>query len=208
MNHTSPPHVFFLAPLSHDVGLTSMALGLLQALQRDRIRVVFAEPITRPKDYTGKSHLSTHFARTLLRLYHSQSLKNVSGPVTSTPFSKTRFHQAGAGVDVVVVEGLIPVADQPIAAQLNTAMARSLSVALILVFSGPYLETHGFTHFLDLALHQYAEGGDHTPMLAGVLMNKLGTAEDEMFRKQWQSESKPPWASSLAVCRKCLGGFI
>ena len=68
MNHTSPSHVFFLAPLAHDVGLTSMALGLVQALQRDRTRVAFAEPITRPKDYTGKTHLSTHFARTLLRV--------------------------------------------------------------------------------------------------------------------------------------------
>jgi phosphate acetyltransferase len=198
MNHTSSPRVFFLAPLAHDVGLTSMALGLVQALQRDRIRVAFAEPITRPKDDTGKTHLSTHFARTLLRVAAPEPIPfSVAEERVRTGHLDALLEdvvslvdRAGAGVDVVVVEGLIPIADQPIAAELNAAMARGLSAAVIPVISGPYLQVHGFTHFLDLALHQYAEGGDHPPMLAGVLMNKLSTAQDEMFQKQLQSRGE------------------
>jgi phosphate acetyltransferase len=94
--------------------------------------------------------------------------------------------QAGAGVDVVVVEGLVPMADLPITAELNAAMARSLSAALIPVISGPYLQTHGFADTLDLALHQYAEG-DHQPMVAGVLLNKLSTEQEELLRKKLES---------------------
>jgi BioD-like phosphotransacetylase family protein len=60
MSSTSSPHVFFLAPLARDVGFISMALGLVQALQRERIRVGFAEPIARPEDPSGSTHLATH----------------------------------------------------------------------------------------------------------------------------------------------------
>jgi phosphate acetyltransferase len=137
MSSTSSPHVFFLAPLARDVGFTSMALGLVQALQRERIRVGFAEPIARPEDPNGSTQLATHFARTLLHIRAPEPL----------PFSvaEERFRtghldalleevvslvdQAGTGADVVVVAGLIPMADLQITAQLNAAMARSLSAA-------------------------------------------------------------------------------
>ena len=39
---------FLLGPLARDVGFTSMALGLMQALQRERIRVGFAPPNASP----------------------------------------------------------------------------------------------------------------------------------------------------------------
>jgi phosphate acetyltransferase len=212
MKQTSSPCVFFLAPLAHNVGLTSMALGLVQALQRDRVRVAFAEPITQPKDDAGKANLTTHFARTLLRVAAPEPI----------PFSvaeervRTRqldalledvvslVDQVGAGVDVVVVEGLVPMTDQPLAAELNAAMARSLSAVLIPVISGPYLQVHGFAHSLELALHQYAEGGDHPPMVAGVMVNNLSAAQEEMFQKQLESgeESGVTVLASVPVERR------
>ena len=38
---TSPCRIFFLAAFTRDSGLTSMALGLAQALQRDHVAVGF-----------------------------------------------------------------------------------------------------------------------------------------------------------------------
>ncbi len=184
-----------------------MALGLVQALQRDRIRVAFAEPITRPKDLTGKTHLSTHFARTLLRVAAPEP---IPFSVAEERVRRGRLDallddvvslvdQAGAGVDIVVVEGLIPIADQLLAMQLNAAMARSLSAALIPVISGPHLQANGFAHILDLTLHQYAEGGDHPPALAGVLMNKLSAVQENMFQKQLQSGGEAAMAVLASV---------
>jgi phosphate acetyltransferase len=185
MSHSSSPHVFFLAPLAPDVGFTSMALGLVQALQRDRVRVAFAEPIARPADQMGNTHLSTHFARTLLHV-------NAPNPIPySVAEERVRtghlddlledvvslVDPASADMDVIVVEGLIPVADLQITAKLNTAMARSLSAVLIPVISASYLEAHGATHPLDLALQQYGEGSDNSPGVAGILINKLAPAD-------------------------------
>jgi phosphate acetyltransferase len=207
MANTASPHVFFLAPLARDVGFTSMALGLLQALQRDRIRVAFAEPIARPEDHSGNTHLSTHFARTHLHVTAPEPIPfSVAEERVRTSHLDALLEdvvslvdQAGAGVDVVVVEGLIPIADLQIAAQLNAAMARSLSAALIPVISGSYLEADGSTHLLDLALQQYAEGSDHPPIVAGVLINKLAAAEDHKFQKELRAGSGARVAVLAAV---------
>jgi len=59
--------VFFLAPVSRESGLTSMALGLVQALLRDHVAVGYIKPITQPAS-RGTDDLSAHFARLLLRL--------------------------------------------------------------------------------------------------------------------------------------------
>jgi len=74
-------------------------------------------------------------------------------------------------------------ADLQITAQLNAAMARSLSAALIPVISESYLEA-GSTHPLDLALHQYAEGSDHPPIVAGVLINILAREQANRYQRE------------------------
>jgi BioD-like phosphotransacetylase family protein len=185
MSQTSSPHVFFLAPLARDIGFTSIALGLVQALQRDRIRVGFAEPIARPEDHSGNTHLATHFARTLLHVRAPEPIPFLdaeervrTGQLDALLEEVVSLvDQAGAGTDVVVVEGLVPIADLQIAAQLNTTMARSLSAVLVPVISGAYLEAQGATHSLDLALHQFGEGSDHPPTAAGVLINMLAPTQ-------------------------------
>ena len=42
--------IFFLAAFTRDSGLTSMSLGLVQALRRDRVAVGFIKPIMQPAD--------------------------------------------------------------------------------------------------------------------------------------------------------------
>jgi phosphate acetyltransferase len=206
MSSTSSPHVFFLAPLARDVGFTSMALGLVQALQRERIRVAFAEPIARPADPSGSTHLATHFARTLLHIKAPEPL----------PFSVAEEHlrtghldalleevvslvdQAGTGADVVLVAGLVPIADMQITAQLNAAMARSLSAALIPVISESYLEG-GSRHPLDLALHQYSEGSDHPLVVAGVLINILASEQANRYQRELRAGGEAGVAVLAAV---------
>ena len=51
---------FFLAPTRQNVGLTSVALGLVLALQRQGLRVAFAKPVAQD-DTSNES--SVHFAR-------------------------------------------------------------------------------------------------------------------------------------------------
>jgi phosphate acetyltransferase len=171
--------IFFLAPITRESGLTSMALGLAQALRRDHVAVGFIKPIMQPTD-RGSDDLSTHFARSLLHL-------DVPAPLSFDAAEKrvraggldalledlvAGVETAAAGCDAVVVEGLIPDAGLQIAAQLNAAMARAFAAALVLVVSGNGFDATALAAMIDMAIRQFAEA-EEPPPLAGVLINRL-----------------------------------
>src|ERR1700722_11332954 len=177
MDH--PCQIFFLAPVTRDSGLTSMALGLVQALLRDHVAVGFIKPIMQPAD-RGTADLSTHFAHTLLHL-------DVPDPV---PFAAAEarvradglnalledmvaaVEVASAGCDAVVVERLIPDAAPQIAPRLNAAMVPPFAATLVPVLSSDRHDPAVLAPMVDLALRQFAEA-EEPPPLAGVLINRL-----------------------------------
>jgi phosphate acetyltransferase len=171
--------IFFLAAFTRDSGLTSMALGLVQALRRDRVAVGFVKPIMQPDD-RGSADLGAEFARSLLDL-------NVPDPMSfSVAEARVRaggldglledlvaaVEIAGTGCDAVVVEGLIPDVELQIATRLNAAMARAFAATLIPVLAGKSHSAAALAAMVDLAMRQFAEG-DEEPPLAGVLINRL-----------------------------------
>jgi phosphate acetyltransferase len=171
--------IFFLAAFTRDSGLTSMSLGLVQALRRDRVAVGFIKPIMQPAD-RGSADLDADFARSLLDL-------DVPDPMPFT-VAEARVRAggldalledlvaaveiAGTGCDAVVVEGLIPDAGLQIASRLNGAMARAFAATLIPVLSGKGHDPAALAAIVDLAMRQFAED-DEAPPLAGVLVNRL-----------------------------------
>ena len=173
-----PPQVFFLAPVTQDSGLTSMALGLVQALRRDHVAVGYFKPITQPADH-GTDDLSAHFARLLLHLdvpeplpFAAAEARMLAGGLDALLEDLVAtIEGAGAGCAAVVVEGLIPNAGLQIAARLNAAMARAFSAALVPVLSGEGHDPTVLATMVDLALRQFAEG-EEPPPLAGVLVNR------------------------------------
>ena len=60
-----PRQVFFLAAFTRDTGLSSMALGLVQALRRDHVAVGFIKPIMQPAD-RGSADFSAERLNTAL----------------------------------------------------------------------------------------------------------------------------------------------
>jgi phosphate acetyltransferase len=175
----SPRQIFFLAAFTRDADLTSMALGLVQALRRDRVAVGFIKPIMQPLD-RGSADPATDFARLLLHL-------DVPDPM---PFAVAEERMragdldalledlvaaveiAGTGCDAVVVEGLIPDVGLQTASRLNAAMARAFAATFILVLAGNSHDPAALAAIVDLAMRQFAEGGE-APPLAGVLINRL-----------------------------------
>ena len=62
-------HAFFLAPAGTGAGLTTVSLGLVDALDRHGVRVAFFKPISQRIDSASGLERSTHFIRatTLLK---------------------------------------------------------------------------------------------------------------------------------------------
>ncbi|MDR3539229.1 MAG: phosphate acetyltransferase [Acetobacteraceae bacterium] len=176
--------IFFLAPVTRESGLTSMALGLVQALRRDHVAVGFIKPIMQPAE-RDCADLSVHFARTVLDLEVPEPLpfETAEARVRAGDLDALledlvgAVEIAGAGCDAVVVEGLIPDAGLQIAARLNAAMVRAFGASLLPVLSGNGHDPAALGAVIDLALRQFAESDDPPP-LAGVLINRLrpGTA--------------------------------
>jgi phosphate acetyltransferase len=201
MDAATAQHTFFLAPFGRDVGLTSMALGLVQALRRDHIKVGFVRPISQPETGSGELDLSTFFARSLLRVeaadpmpfVRAQELVRTGQIDALLEDVVAAVAVVRAGCDVVVVEGLIPDADQQLAVQLNALIARSLSAMLVPVISGTHCSAHGPRGCVELALRQFAEGGDYPAALAGVLINKVQSeAEAESIRAALNGPDRIP----------------
>ncbi|SEJ75503.1 phosphotransacetylase [Deinococcus reticulitermitis] len=132
----------FLAPTRNGVGLTSTALGLARALERQGLRVAFLKPIAQTHERAVDD--SVHFARTVAHL-------NTPDPIPLHVAEEKLSHDgeedlmegviavskqaAGEGVDVLVVEGLALTERNPYATALNASLSRNLEADTVLVSS-------------------------------------------------------------------------
>ena len=150
----------FIAPTQSAVGLTSTALGLARALERQGVRVAFLKPIAQTHEQGTDD--SVHFARTLL---HASTPDPVPLAVAEEQLSQGQIEQlmedvitlarqmtaggetqgsadtSGTGtgstgnIDFLVVEGLAISDRNQYAGTLNAALARNLEAEVVLVSS-------------------------------------------------------------------------
>ena len=172
-------HTFFIAPTGFGVGLTSISLGLIRALQQAGLRVGFYKPVAQlhPGDL-GPERSSELVARThglcapaplpLSEVEHmlgDGELDELLEKVVS------QFQQVAADKDVVIVEGMVPTRQASYAARVNVHLARSLDAEIILV-SAP--EQESLTELADrIEIQAQMFGGPKDPKVLGVIINKV-----------------------------------
>ena len=173
------PHTLYLAPCGAKVGLTSVALGLVRALDNRGVRVAFCKPIGQPAAHTTGPERSTHFVRatTSLRPPLPISLDEAERLISSDRTDELMervmrdFHESSANADVVVVEGLAHSSDMPIGAALNAQLVRTLSAQVILAGSLAGLSIEEFDERLEVAATQY--GGLNSGTIIGCIINHV-----------------------------------
>ncbi|ABC23792.1 phosphotransacetylase [Rhodospirillum rubrum ATCC 11170] len=183
-----PARMFFLAPMAQDVGLTSVALGLARALQRDGIKVGFAKPIGHAEADGEPGDPSSHFARSLCLLEAPESIAfaRAEDQVRRGDLAAlmeevvTLVDGLRASHDAVIIEGLIPGADTQVAGRLNAEMARALGADLIPVLSGAGRDGADLAEAIALARRQY--DGAQNAAFAGVLINKVSPSHGAELR--------------------------
>jgi len=162
---------FFFAPTRQNVGLTSVTLGVVLALQRQGLRVGFIKPV--PQDETHIER-SAHFARVLCNIDSpnplpiEQVLERVSANQNDELLEDvvSLCMTAAHDKDVLIIEGLHSEPGQSFASRLNNDIARTLQAEIILVASAT---DEGALSEVQLMANQLKSTGRS---VAGVILNK------------------------------------
>ncbi len=159
---------FLVVPARQDVGLTSVTLGIVRALQRNGVDVRFAKPVAQEIGDT-----SVHFAREIFPapVPEAVPLQDVAEQIAANQTNElmeeivTLCMNAGDGASVLVVEGLHTDPAYPFTSQLNIDMARSLKAEVVVVADA---RAPSAAADLRLTISQYVNEGCR---VAGAIIN-------------------------------------
>ncbi|VVN21029.1 Phosphate acetyltransferase [Pseudomonas fluorescens] len=174
---------FFIAPTDFGVGLTSISLGLVRALERGGLKVGFFKPIAQPHPGdTGPERSTELMARTHgLKPPTPLSLGQVERMLGDGQLDELLeeiirlYQQACIGKDVVVVEGMVPTRHASYAARVNLHLAKSLDAEVILVSAPENEVLSELSGRVELQAQLF--GGPRDPKVLGVILNKVRTEE-------------------------------
>ncbi|WP_444757569.1 phosphate acetyltransferase [Pseudomonas sp. A014] len=174
---------FFIAPTDFGVGLTSISLGLVRALERGGLKVGFFKPIAQPHPGdTGPERSSELVARTHgIKPPTPLSLAQVERMLGDGQLDELLeeiirlYQQACIGNDVVVVEGMVPTRHASYAARVNLHLAKSLDAEVILVSAPENEVLSELSGRVELQAQLF--GGPRDPKVLGVILNKVRTDE-------------------------------
>lgn len=162
---------FYLAPTRPNVGLTSVSLGIVLALQRQGLRVGFVKPV--PQD-AAHIERSAHFARVLCQidspnpLAIEHVLQRIADNQTDELLEDvvSLCMTAAQDKDVLIVEGLHSEPGKAFATKLNSDIARTLQAEIILVANA---SKAGAAAEANLMINQLKSEGRS---VAGIVFNK------------------------------------
>ncbi|HEY0793592.1 MAG TPA: phosphate acetyltransferase [Chthoniobacterales bacterium] len=182
---------FFLAPVGQALGLTTVALGTLRALDRRGLKVGFFKPLNQQS--SGEADRSVHFVRALTHL----------SPVEPVPFTQavrlisegrldellgdviSRFETSTTASDVVIVEGLSPSLAEGEVSALNQALVAALSAQVLLVASA-----HGRSPAeIDASLEYGAKTYGGVDRIAGAILNRCDRGSGDL-RAVYREDSR------------------
>ena len=167
----------FIAPTGLDSGLTSISLGLAEALDAQGLKVGFLKPVA--PDYE-EFERSSFLVREVLGIktpdpmHLSVIQQRISdGLLDRVMEDAVAMHAvASQEVDIMLIEGLVPDRSEPYTAKLNTALVKALNAEVLLVSSASNRTLKQIHNELHLQTSIY--GGEQANLL-GCLINKAGS---------------------------------
>ena len=173
---------FLLAPAGTGVGLTTVSLGLVNALDRRGVRVAFFKPVSQLAEGISGLERSTHFIRATTSL---QPADPIPVAIATKMISEGRLdellgeviaalHGSTATADVVVIEGLRYVRGDSRLGTLNGELAKTLNAQVVLVASA----ADKATDQLDDQIEYSAKIFGGIQKLLGVIVNHYPITDD------------------------------
>ncbi len=174
-------------PTGVRVGLTTVSVGLVHALDRRGRAVGFAKPI-------AQRHLSDTGPERSTRLVEMVSSLTPPTPIAMERAEDlygrgeqnqlleevvVRAQEAAQGADIVILEGLVSTPQQPYAAGLNASVARSLDADIIIVTTPGERSPEALSDALELTARDF--GGVTHPRVLGCVLNQVGAPQSSGF---------------------------
>jgi len=178
------PHTLYLVPSGPGVGLTSVSLGLVRALDNRGIRVAFFKPIGPRADEHADPERSTYFVRQTSSLSPAQPipLDEAERLISSGRMDELLdrvmrgFHASRSDADVVVVEGLVESPETSGDFELNRDLVRTLGAEVIVIGALRNAAREEFEARLALTASHY--GGFGGGRVLGCIINRAPVPEE------------------------------
>ncbi|WP_404340324.1 phosphate acetyltransferase [Pseudoalteromonas mariniglutinosa] len=174
-----------LIPISTGVGLTSVSVGLVRALEQKAVKVNFFKPIAQPRSGETGPEKSTQIVT------HGSPIK------PPTPFELSyaeqmigdglgddlleeiveRFENTISDDEVAIIEGMVPTRRQPYAGRVNREIAQTLGADIIFVLTPSNDSNDQIEDRLEIAAGNY--GGVNHPRVLGCIFNKVNAPLDD-----------------------------
>ncbi|MFO1372090.1 MAG: phosphate acetyltransferase [Candidatus Competibacteraceae bacterium] len=174
-----------VVPTEQRVGLTTVALGLVHALDREGIPVGFCKPISQPHASDTGPERSTRLARTVTSLNppepipvaEAESLLGHNQENVLLEEVITRYERAARNANIVIVEGLVDTEEQPYGTHLNARMAQSLDAHVIIVIAPGHDTPRQIADTVEVVAQAY--GGIQHERMLGCIINLLDAPLDQ-----------------------------
>lgn len=179
-----------LAPTESGVGLTTICLGLLHALDQKGLRVAFCKPFGHLKEDGGDRsvQLIQHYTglnppAPLPCTRAAQLLSANQADLLMEEVISLRQHTLASLTykpDVLILEGVNTSADDPVLSQLNALMARSLDAQVILVTTPHAQSITELNQRLESSANHFGGIGDRR--VVGCILNMINAPLDRHGR--------------------------
>ena len=177
-----------LIPTGTSVGLTSVSLGVIRAMERKGVRLSVFKPIAQPRAGGDKPDQTTMIIRKNssipaadpLKMSRVESLLGANQQDVLMEEIIARYHENTKEAEVVLVEGLVPTRKHQFANALNYEIARTLNAEIVFVMALGNDSPAQLKERIELT--QSSFGGSKNKNITGVIINKLNAPVDEQGR--------------------------
>ncbi len=174
-----------LIPVGAGVGLTSVSLGMVRAMEQQGLNVNFYKPIAQPLCSAGKGSADVDIECSTQIIENSSAIKPPK-PLDLN-YAEQLFSEGNVDVlleqivgrfeaeidddQVVVIEGLVPTHDQAYTGRLNKKIATALGADIVLVAAPGTDTTEHLEDKITLTAANY--GGVDSDKVLGIIFNKI-----------------------------------
>lgn len=177
-----------LIPTGTSVGLTSVSLGVIRAMEQKGVSLSVFKPIAQPRSGEDTLDATTRILRA------NSTIPSAEPPAMSYVESLlgsnqqdvlmeeiiARYHANTQEAEVVLVEGLVPTRKHQFATALNYEIARTLDAEIVFVLSLGNDSPDQLKERIELVRSSF--GGSKNKNITGVIVNKLNAPVDEQGR--------------------------